>query len=803
MALVRARTLVIQFVGETRGIQKAIGEIEKADTPLGKIEKAGKAAFTALALGAGAVAGGLAFSAKAFGDFDAALNESIAIMGNVSDSMREDMANAAREVAKTTTFSAEEAASAFYYLASSGMDAQQSIAALPQVAQFAQAGMFDLETATDLLVNSQIALGLQSDDAATNLTNLKRVSDVLTEANNEATGSVEDFAQALTNKAATAMKTMNIDVEEGVAVLAAFAQKGVKGQVAGEKLAIFLRDTARAAVRNKDAFADMGIEIFDQQGNMKDLAEVVREFETALGPLSDAEKATALENMGMTRSVGDIIRTLMGSSDEIATYEQNLRHAGGATEEVANKQLQTFNAQMTLLKNQLMDLAIEVGSHLVPKLMPLVAWFRESLPGAIEYAKGIWEDIRPTVEGFGKFIQDNVLPALKDLADWFADHPAAIEAALAGILGVLTALATAFIAMKVAGIAQMVALGAKVIWMGVQFLIMGADALIAGAQMAVAWIIGLGPIALIIAAVIALGVLIYIFRDQIMDALNAAWEWIKNTASAAFDFIADHWQILLFFLTGGLAIVVAVFVTQWSHIAAFFANIFHFFKEIVEDFWFFLQGVWNAITIAAVYTWHAIYAAAAFVLGWISDRTEGVRKWIGDAFTWVKDHVIGAWNAIATWAGVAWDSIKEKIRGVVDWIGDKIDWVKDKLSSIPGAGVLGDVAGFFGIGGQSGMIVPGYAMGGLARRYALGGISGDTVPAMLKPGEMVLNRRQQQMLFNSLNRGGFGGGSGDTYVVEVNNPIIASQDQFDRMVVNSIKRAGGQGRPITIRGRQL
>lgn len=791
---VRVRTLVVMFKGEAHDLKKTIDDIGKAKSPLDKINAAGKAAFTVLAGGALAAGAGMAFAVKAFGDFDSALNESIAIMGNVSDSMRNEMSDAAREVATTTTFSAKEAASAFYYLASSGMDAEQSIAALPQVAQFAQAGMFDLETATDLLVNSQIALGLNSQDAGQNLINLKRVSDVLTEANNEATGSVQDFAEALTNKAATAMKTMNIEVEEGTAVLAAFAQKGIKGQVAGEKLAILLRDTARAAVRNKDEFAKFNVEVFDQHGNLKNLAEVVRQFETALGPMSDAEKAAALESMGMTRAVGDVIRTLMGSSDAIATYEENFKHAGGATEEVANKQLQSFNNQMTLLKNQLMDVAIEIGSHLVPKLMPLVAWFRKSLPDAINYAKKIWEDLKPTVLGFAKFIEDHILPALAELAAWFAEHPVAVEAFGAVVLGVLAALALAFVGLKVKAVASMVVMGAKMIWMGI-------TAMATGIKMAAAWIIGLGPIAWIIAGIVALGVLIYVFRDQIMDALNVAWEWIKNTAGILFDWLAEHWRQLLFFFSAPLAIFVAFVVTQWSHIQAFIVAVFNVLKEVTEDFWFFIQGVWNVITIAGVYTWHAIRAAATSAWSWIMDRTEGARAWIGDKVSWVRDHINGVWSSVSIWAGAVWESIKDKIGGVIDWIGDRIDdavgWIgdlADKISDLPGAGVAGDIVGFF-TPGQSGMVVP---------KYAMGGIAGDTVPAMLKPGEMVLNRRQQTSLFNSLNRGGWGGGGGgDTYVVEVHNPIVGSEEQFERMVVNAIKRAGSKGRPITIRGRQL
>ena len=62
------------------------------------------------------------------------------------------------------TASAKEAADAFFFLASAGLDGKQSIAALPIVAQFAQAGAFGLARATDLLTDAQTALGLSVDE---------------------------------------------------------------------------------------------------------------------------------------------------------------------------------------------------------------------------------------------------------------------------------------------------------------------------------------------------------------------------------------------------------------------------------------------------------------------------------------------------------------------------------------------------------------------------------------------------------------------------------------------------------------
>ena len=55
---------------------------------------------------------------KAMADFEQAMVQSLAIMGNVSGEMRTIMEKTAREVATTTRFSAKEAADSYFFLAS-------------------------------------------------------------------------------------------------------------------------------------------------------------------------------------------------------------------------------------------------------------------------------------------------------------------------------------------------------------------------------------------------------------------------------------------------------------------------------------------------------------------------------------------------------------------------------------------------------------------------------------------------------------------------------------------------------------
>jgi TP901 family phage tail tape measure protein len=226
----------------SKGLSAIKGKAGAVGGAVGKVMRAGVLA------GGAALAGLGILSIKTFADFDDAMTKSLAIMGNVSKVMREDMSDAARQVAKTTTFSAKEAAEAYFFLASAGLDAAQSLEAMPRVAAFAQAGNFELALATDLLTDAQSALGLTVDDTAQNMENMSRVSDVLIKANTMSNATAQQFSEALTNKAGPALRATNKSIEEGIAVLAVFADQGIKGAEAGTKLGIVLRDLQTKAL---------------------------------------------------------------------------------------------------------------------------------------------------------------------------------------------------------------------------------------------------------------------------------------------------------------------------------------------------------------------------------------------------------------------------------------------------------------------------------------------------------------------------------------------------------------------------
>ncbi len=352
------------------------------------------------------IVGGLAV--RSFAKFDSAMTQSLAIMTATTDQMEQ-----MRQTAINLSFSGDtlqgprDLGEAYFFLASAGKDAEQSMSLLPQVAAFATAGMFDMAQATDLLTDAQSALGLSVKDVAQDALNMGRVSDVLVKANTLANASVEQFAIALTSKAGASLKAFNKDIEEGVAVLAALADQGVKAQLAGNSLDRMIRLLSKTSLDNAKAHKELGFRVFDSAGKMRNLGDVVRNLEDILHGMSDQTKVATLDMLGFEARVQQVILPLLGTSDAIKKYERELRKAKGITDEVSRKQMKSFSGQMKILKNQISVVAIEIGQALAPALLRIGSMVKGAVDSWRSWSsttKGITIAIAALVVGLGPLL---------------------------------------------------------------------------------------------------------------------------------------------------------------------------------------------------------------------------------------------------------------------------------------------------------------------------------------------------------------------------------------------------------------
>jgi TP901 family phage tail tape measure protein len=666
---------LVRASGDTAGAEGALMSLSnRADKAGKKMQRTGamltrRLTLPLLALGGAAL--------KSYADFDGAMTNSLSIMQGVTGKQRDMMERTAREIGRTTTISATQAAEAYYFLASAGLDAEQSIAALPQVAKFAQAGNFDMAKATDLATDAQSALGLASKDAAKNLANMTRVTDVVARASQNANASMEEFSTALTNKAGASMKVFGIDMEEGVAALQVFADKGVKGEKAGTMFTATLNGLSKAATANADKFAELGIEVFDAEGNIRNLADVSDSLTDAFGPMTDAQRATALAQLGINKLTADGVNNLMGAGDAMREYEAANRSAGGAVEEVAAKQLESFNAKMALLKNNLLDAGIAIGEKLAPHV--------EKLAEKVQRAS---EAIQGASDGQVKWaIRLGMLAAAAGPAIWAVGTLLRVAG---GILKV-AAITAKGVNMMVAGYRLLTwnaaAAGkSKLAFAAASvkaWVIAGAAALKGAAKVAIAWIIALGPIGLAIAAIGVAVVLVIKYWDQIKAAILAAGAFVVG-------WLRDNWKLALVALIGGPIVLAGIVVKKnWDRIKKFTQAAAKAVLNWLKRNWRTLLAIltgpigiavalirkhWSSIRSHAATAWSAIRSV---VVGAARGLVNGAMSVIGGIVSRVRN----AWSSVRSGASSMWSSIRDTVTGAARGI---VDSVVSFFTSLPG-----------------------------------------------------------------------------------------------------------------------
>lgn len=341
-----------------------------------------------------------------FLEFDKTLNRAIAVMDNVSDVMKNRLGAAALQLSKELNISAAEINDAYYALGSAGLNAEQSIAAIPVVAAFAKAGLQDATKASEELMTALNSMGYRSENAMVNMAGLARIADVLAKASTMSQGKIDDLTLALNNKAAPAFRILGKDIEEVVAGLAVLADQGRNGTIAGERLSIFMRSVANAALIHKSAWAQAGIAVYDSTGKMKNLADIVQSLTDYLGRLSPRAQNAAILQLGMSQRSIDATKAFIGQADAIRRYEEALKSSEGYVQDLAHRQMKSLAERLGQVGKQLTAARIEMGEAFVPVLERLgFAMGDENDSGSvIGQIRGFGQWIRNNSEIIGNFV---------------------------------------------------------------------------------------------------------------------------------------------------------------------------------------------------------------------------------------------------------------------------------------------------------------------------------------------------------------------------------------------------------------
>lgn len=583
-----------------------------------------------------------------FAKFDEAMTKSLAIFRGVSDDLRTEMAQTAKDMSLKSEASATELAKAYFFLGSAGYSAEQSLQLLGVAERFAMAGSFDLSTAVTLAADSQKALGLSFKDPIKNAESLTRITDILVGVNTLANANTLQFAQALTNEAGPAMKAWNIQLEEGVAVLAAYADQGTKGEKAGSDFSRMLRFLMQGFRENNAEWVKFGVNIFDTAGNLRPLADIIEDLSVRLDGMSAKTKSVQLDLLGFKARSQQVILPLLDTQDAIRGYLERLKEMQGLTAEIAEENLKNFYSRMVMVWHTIQSLAGDIGRILSPYMLQLG-----------EYIK--------RVNAAWRTLNDHTKLAIVQ----FAMYAAVLGPALvvtAKLLSTIGWMSIGFTALKTAIIPAIVA--------------------IAGV---------LTPVLGVIAAVAAVAGVVYALRAAWIQNFEVVKNWMEDFVNA----ISDGWVWLTKDTGKFLSWFTKAFIDAWAYLRSSFTEFFAdlisgagaaatWISKIVEA----IKNAWTAPDISSMINEMKFGAKAAgdawaqaFTDTWDKSYSD-VKKFSAEAYDVSKEYA-GAFReatveALEEWRRVLVTQIGADAQSVIDAITVKINkMTANKIDLLP------------------------------------------------------------------------------------------------------------------------
>jgi TP901 family phage tail tape measure protein len=317
----------------------------------------GTASRTALAGAAGVLAplaGGLAvkevFTAAA--DFQASMNRVRAALQTTGPEFAE-LSALAKEMGRTTQFSANESALAIEMLGKNGLNTSQILGgALKTSMEIAAASGSDLSSSADVVTDVMSNFKLEAKD-------LGSVANGLTGVLLQSKFGFEDYRLAL-GQAGGVAGGVGVTMADFNSTIAATSSAFASGSDAGTSFKTFLARLVPASKPAAAAMKKLGLEFFDKNRKMKSMGEIAQELQEGLKGLSDEARNEALQDIFGT----DAIRTAFGLAQQgLAGMERIQGKIGDASAKAqADARMEGFWGEWKKTLSALEGLNIELGT---------------------------------------------------------------------------------------------------------------------------------------------------------------------------------------------------------------------------------------------------------------------------------------------------------------------------------------------------------------------------------------------------------------------------------------------------------
>ena len=452
-----------------------------------------------------------------------------------------------------------------------------------------------------------------------------------------------------------------------------------------------LRHLSQVIDQLRGTFGDLDVAIMDENGELKDGEAIMEEYGDKL-PITQQEKLQALVDIFGTRAMPTMLSIVNAGTEDFNNLRDALYNTQGAAQEMADTRLDNLGGDITLLKDQLLDLAISLGDIMVPVLRDDII---PAISGVVEWFSSLDDGTKEMIIKAG-LLTAAVGPVLS-VGGRLITGVGTLVSGVGGILKVVGGLAGTGTTI-VSGIGSVVgAIGS-----GATGLVGAIGGVISSIGAAV---IAAGPVLLVIAGVAAAvaGLAYVVYKN---------WDDIKDWTSNLVTNVSNKWDEFKENTKNAWEATKKAISTIWGEIEKNTKETVDEMKRKVHDAWTNIrtttETIWNSVkttisnvaknmkdTIAdaAKKMWDSISGTLSSLAenawNWGSNMINKLGEGINNAWSWVESSVSGMKNFFANTlgnlAGDAWNWGKDMVSNLKSGIESKINTVKTAASNVASA----------------------------------------------------------------------------------------------------------------------
>jgi TP901 family phage tail tape measure protein len=315
---------------------------------------------------------------KVGGDFERGMNRVEGISGATGKQF-EALKNQAKELGRTTMFSAKQAADAMGFLAMAGFEADEIIGSMPATLNLAAAAQMDLAQSADIVSNIMTGYGLSVDEIA-------NATDVLVKTTNSANTDLSQLGEAFKYVAPIA-SAAGLEFEQVNAALGLLGNAGIQASMAGTSLRGAMNRLLNPSTEVVEAMGKIGLKVKDANDQLLPLDRIIEQLEPHA---NDAGLMLKLFGRNAGPAMAGLVKQ---GSEKLRDLTDDLRNAGGEAKKMADINMKGVHGAMLKLKSAVEGLLIAIGesglldfiAKLATKLATFVGKLAETNPELLKW----------------------------------------------------------------------------------------------------------------------------------------------------------------------------------------------------------------------------------------------------------------------------------------------------------------------------------------------------------------------------------------------------------------------------------